>query len=220
MAGTWKPGEKLPSENDLCKSLGVSRVTVRAAIQQLEILGLIETRHGGGNFVKEYSPANAIDTFHPPLRINENQDIITVLEYRKIIEKGTIGLVAEKITAEEIAQLEENYALMVSFSDKNQPQKQAEIDHLFHSQLAQIAGNPIVIKVYEIINVILASTMVEIVQLLGTDMGLHYHRVLIDALKAGDKARCESMMEEHIEQTIQKIKTIQNMTKTAASQAA
>ena len=62
--------------------------------------------------------------------------------------------------------------------------------------------------------------MVEIVQLLGTDMGLHYHRVLIDALKAGDKARCESMMEEHIEQTIQKIKTIQNMTKTAASQAA
>lgn len=214
MAGTWKPGEKLPSESELCKSLGVSRVTVRAAIQQLEILGLIETRHGGGNFVREYSPASAMDTFHPPLSINENQDIITVLEYRKIIEKGTIGLVAQKITEKDIERLEENYALMVFFSDKNQPQKQADIDHLFHYQLAQIADNPIIIKVYEIINVILSSTMVEIVKLLGTEMGLHYHRILIDALKAGDKARCESMMEEHIEQTIQKIKTIQKIQQT------
>ncbi len=51
MAGVWKVGEKLPSENELCASLGVSRVTVRAAIQQLEILGLVETRHGDGNFV-------------------------------------------------------------------------------------------------------------------------------------------------------------------------
>ena len=49
MQGVWKIGEKLPSESELCASLGVSRVTVRAAIQQLEILGLVETRHGGGN---------------------------------------------------------------------------------------------------------------------------------------------------------------------------
>ena len=51
MEGVWKVGERLPSENELCNILGVSRVTVRAAIQQLEILGLVETKHGGGNFV-------------------------------------------------------------------------------------------------------------------------------------------------------------------------
>jgi len=209
IAGVWKPGEKLPSENELCASLGVSRVTVRAAIQQLEILGLVETRHGGGNFVKEYSPLNTMDNFHPRIQINENQDIITVLEYRKIIEKGTIGLVAPKITAEDIEKLEATYALMVSLSGTNQPQKQADADHLFHYQLAQIANNPIITKVYEIINVILSSAMVDIVTLLGTEMGLRYHRLLIDALRNGDKTLCESMMEAHIEETIQKIRTIQ-----------
>jgi GntR family transcriptional repressor for pyruvate dehydrogenase complex len=205
MEGVWKAGEKLPSESELCASLGVSRVTVRAAIQQLEILGLVETRHGGGNFVKEFSSANAMNELHPLIQISENQDIITILEYRKIIEKGTIGLIAPKITTADIEKLEETYQLMVSLSDSNESQKQAEADHLFHYQLARITNNPIIIKVYEIINVILAAAMVEVVRLLGTEMGLRYHRQLIDALKTGDKALCESTMEAHIEETIRKI---------------
>jgi GntR family transcriptional repressor for pyruvate dehydrogenase complex len=205
MEGVWKVGEKLPSESELCATLGVSRVTIRAAIQQLEILGLLETRHGGGNFVREFSSARAMDALHPFIQINENRDIITILEYRKIIEKGTIGLVAPKATAADIEKLEEIYRLTVSLSDTQEHQKQAEADHLFHHQLARIAGNPIIIKVYEIINVILASAMVEIVRLLGTEMALRYHRQLIDALKTGDKALCESTMEAHIEETIKKI---------------
>jgi GntR family transcriptional repressor for pyruvate dehydrogenase complex len=206
MEGVWKVGEKLPSESELCVSFGVSRVTVRAAIQQLEILGLVETRHGGGNFVREFSSLSAMDAFHPLIQISENRDIITVLEYRKIVEKGTIGLVAPKITQSDIDRLEDIYRLTVSLSDTGQPQKQAEADHLFHLQLARIAGNPIITKVYEIINVILSSAMIEIVRLLGTEMAVRYHRQLIDALKTGDKALCETTMEAHIEETIRKIR--------------
>ncbi len=221
MAGVWKVGEKLPSENELCASLGVSRVTVRAAIQQLEILGLVETRHGDGNFVKEFSSATALNALHPLIQINENQDIITILEYRKIVEKGTIGLIAPKITAADIERLEKTYQLMVSLSDSNEPQKQAEADHLFHYQLAQIANNPIIIKVYEIINVILSAAMIQIVRLLGTEMGVRYHRQLIDALKTGDKALCASTMEAHIEEIIRKIKNKDRMlTQTANSASA
>lgn len=212
MAGVWKPGEKLPSENELCASLGVSRVTVRAAIQQLEILGLVETRHGDGNFVKEFSGVNAFSTLHPFIQINENQDIMTVLEYRKIIEKGTIGLVAPKITQEDIDKLEETYKTMVALSETGEPQQQAEADHLFHYRLAQISKNPIIVKVYELINVILSAAMVDIVKLLGTEMGLRYHRQLIDALKTRDKALCEAMMEAHIEETIQKIRAKKEFT--------
>ena len=203
MEGIWKVGEKLPSENELCISFGVSRVTVRAAIQQLEILGLVETRHGGGNFVKDFSTINAMDAFHPLIQINENQDIITVLEYRKIIEKGTIGLVVPKITKKDIDFLEETYKTMQSCTDE--PEKHARADHLFHYRLAQIAQNPIITKVYELINVILSAAMVEIVGLLGTEIGLRYHRKLIDALKSGDKALCESLMDAHLDETIQEV---------------
>ncbi len=47
--------------------------------------------------------------------------------------------------------------------------------------------------------------MVDIVGLLGTEMGLRYHRKLIDALKTGHKARCEALIDDHIEETIQEI---------------
>ena len=205
MSGVWKAGEKLPSENELCATFGVSRVTVRAAIQQLEILGLVETRHGGGNFVRDFSTINAMDALHPLIQISENQDIITVLEYRKIIEKGTIGLVVPKITPKDIEYLEETYSMMVALANTKEAEKQASADHLFHFRLAQIAKNPIITKVYEIINVILSTTMVNVVELLGTELGLRYHRQLIDALKSGDKALCESLMDDHIEETIQGI---------------
>jgi len=203
MEGVWKVGEKLPSENELCSSFGVSRVTVRAAIQQLEILGLVETKHGGGTFVKDFSTISAMDAFHPLMQINKHQDVITVLEYRKIIEKGTVGLAVPKMTKKDIDFLEETYATMQECI--SEPEKHAKADHLFHYRIAQIAHNPIITKVYDIINEILSAAMVDIVKLLGTEMGLRYHRKLIDALKSGDKARCEALMDEHIEETINAI---------------
>ncbi|WP_332651095.1 FadR/GntR family transcriptional regulator [Lysinibacillus sp. 54212] len=48
-----KPGEKLPSERVLCEQLNVGRSSVREALRSLELLGLIETRHGGGTFLAD-----------------------------------------------------------------------------------------------------------------------------------------------------------------------
>jgi GntR family transcriptional regulator len=51
----YAPGEALPSEEDLAKLFGVSRVTIRAALETLNTLGLIERRQGAGTFVRELS---------------------------------------------------------------------------------------------------------------------------------------------------------------------
>ena len=58
--GEWKPGEKLPSENELAAQFGVSRITVRQALQKLGALGLVETRLGEGSFVKQLEAADAV----------------------------------------------------------------------------------------------------------------------------------------------------------------
>ena len=47
--------------------------------------------------------------------------------------------------------------------------------------------------------------MVDVVKLIGCEIGLRYHRKLIDALKSRDKAVCEKVMDAHIEETIQAI---------------
>lgn len=203
MKGAWKIGEKLPSENELCELFGVSRVTVRAAIQQLEILGLVETKHGGGTFVQDFSSISALDAFHPLVQLHRNQDLITVLEYRKIIEKGTIGIAVSKVTPEDIQGLEENYAKMISLIDDPEPYAKADLQ--FHYRIAKISRNPIIVKVYELINEILSVAMVDIVKLLGHQIGIKYHREILDALKKGDKASCEALMDEHIDVTIRAI---------------
>jgi GntR family transcriptional regulator len=51
----YAPGEMLPGEEDLAKLFGVSRVTIRAALETLDAFGLIERRQGVGTFVRELS---------------------------------------------------------------------------------------------------------------------------------------------------------------------
>src|SRR3981189_2283671 len=51
----YAPGEALPGEEELAKLFGVSRVTIRAAMETLDALGLVERRQGVGTFVRELS---------------------------------------------------------------------------------------------------------------------------------------------------------------------
>ena len=201
--GAWKPGEKLPSENQLCETFGVSRVTVRAALQQLQILGMVETKHGGGTYALELPPITAINNLQPAILINRNHDIITVLEYRKIIEKGTIGIAVEKLRDKDLEYLEDTYQTMLA--SVNDLTSFAQADFKFHLRIAEIANNPIINNLCHLINQIMTASMADIVDLLGCEMGLYYHRRIIDALRTRDKTTCESEMEKHIDVTIQAI---------------
>jgi GntR family transcriptional repressor for pyruvate dehydrogenase complex len=199
MRGAWKEGEKLPSEQEFCSLFGVSRVTVRAALQQLEIMGLVETRQGEGTFVNEFSISRTVDTLHPLFQLQQDQDLITVMEYRKIVEKGTIGLALEKINDDAIADLEKTCATITDKACSDEDYIQADFD--FHYLLAKISNNSMIIKVYELIFEILFAAMRDIVHLAGRT-GHIYHRRIIDALKRGDKTECEAIMEEHIQRNI------------------
>ncbi|MFP3042473.1 FadR family transcriptional regulator [Treponema primitia] len=199
LRGVWKEGEKLPAEHALGTLFGVSRVTIRAALQQLEILGLVETKQGGGTFVKKFSAIETVDSRHPLIQIQKNQDLISVMEYRKIIEKGTIGLAQEKISPEDITFLEETYTTM---KNPRNEEEYIEADLAFHYRLAQITRNSLIIKVHELINVILSTAMIDIVHMVGKSIGPAWHRKIIDALKKGDKAVSEALMEAHIEENI------------------
>lgn len=52
LSGEWPLGSKLPSENQLCKELGCSRISIRSALQQFIAIGAIESIHGKGSFLR------------------------------------------------------------------------------------------------------------------------------------------------------------------------
>ena len=201
--GAWPPGTKIPSENELTRRLGVSRVSLREALQNLASLGLLESRQGGGTFVKEYSGEILFNPLFPMLALDKT-DVLNVLEYRRIVEKGTVALVMEKAGTKEIEDLEAAYREMVRQRKDAHAFARADLD--FHLTLARATGNPIIIKVNDIIRNILSVSMDKIVLSLGVNDGLSYHRRILDAIKARDADQAESLMEEHILKTIKRLR--------------
>lgn len=200
---TWPPGTKIPSEKALAELLGVSRVSVREALQMLSSLGLLETTHGGGTYVREYSGEVFLNPLLPMLAL-DRPDILHVLEYRKIVERGIVSLVVERAGAAEIEELESAFHAMVEHKKDSRAFAQADLS--FHLALARATGNPVVIKVNAVITDILKVSMYGIVDSLGTKDGLYYHRKILEAVKDRKGSHAESLMAEHVERTIQRLK--------------
>jgi len=203
MERKWLPGAKIPSENALAVALGVSRVSIREALQMLASLGLLETMQGGGTHVREYSGEIFLNPLLPMLAL-DTPDILHVLEYRKMVEKGIVSLVVKRAGSAEIEGLERAFKAMEG--RRNDARAFAQADLNFHLDLAKATRNPVVIKVNAVITDILKISMYGIVDALGTKDGLYYHRRILDAIKAGNGPRAESLMEEHVERTIRRLK--------------
>jgi len=201
---TWPPGAKIPSEKTLAETLGVSRVSIREALHMLASLGLLESRHGEGTFVREYTGTVFLNTLLPSLALDK-LDILQVLEYRKIAEKGNVALAVERAGSAEIEELERSLRIMEE--NKNDPRAFADADLSFHFLVAKATGNSIVMKVNAIIADIWKISMYGIVESLGPRDGLYYHRKILDAIINRDVPLAENLMEEHIERTIQRLKS-------------
>jgi len=200
---SWPPGSKLPSEHELARSMGVSRVSLREGIQRLVSLGILETRHGEGTFVRELT---GDIYFNPliPLLVLDPADIFYVLEYRRIVERGSAALAAERASEQDLSELEAVYGVMLASRD-NVPEF-ARADLEFHLVLAKATGNPVLIKVNNVLRSVLGVSMENIVATLGVQDGLHYHRLLVDAVRARDGAEAARLMEEHVVRTIDRLR--------------
>ena len=205
----WLPGTKIPSEKSLAEQLGVSRISIREAIKMLSSLGLLYARQGGGTFVREYKGEVMLNPLFPMLALDIT-DVFDVLEYRRIVECGTVAIVVEKADADDIEKLESTYRNMQAFRDN--VNEFAEADLEFHLDLAKATKNPIIIKINDIIKSILINSMDNIVASLGVEDGLKYHRQILDAIKARDREKAMSLMEEHVDRTITRLRDYEKKT--------
>ncbi|WP_038323596.1 FadR/GntR family transcriptional regulator [Caproiciproducens sp. R1] len=202
LQGAWKPGQKLPSENDLAVSFGVSRITVRQAMQKLSVLELVDTRSGEGSYIKEARLFPIMNGIIPIAYLGDN-DIRQVLEFRQMVEVETAGFAAEKATLEEIAQLKELYNEMRKIEIEKDRQQFAKLDLDFHFKIAEMTKNELIIATHNILREILSTAMEQIVEHLGSDIGIYYHGKLLEAIEARDVKRTKDIMREHLQKTLE-----------------
>ncbi|MEC9482386.1 MAG: FadR/GntR family transcriptional regulator [Halomonas sp.] len=144
-SGSIAVGQKLPGENGLCASFGVSRTVIREAIMHLKSLGLVKTRRGVGTTVIRTAAPEAM----PAARIRPTTvaDILQVLELRLSLEPAAAALAAQRHTHDDRCRLEEAHATFVRAC---QAQSQAgHEDYAFHHAVVVATGNPCFTTLYE-----------------------------------------------------------------------
>ncbi len=130
--GTWKPGEKIPTEGQLAEDFAVNRLTVRVALQRLQAIGLLDIRVGSGTYVKEFDMCGNIQelsAFYTDA--TSPQD---ALEYRDIIETECVRLAVERRTEEELAAFWQQYERMEDHARRYFQEEDPAADQAFTLQ--------------------------------------------------------------------------------------
>jgi GntR family transcriptional regulator, transcriptional repressor for pyruvate dehydrogenase complex len=97
-SGELGPGNRLPTERDLALSLGVSRSTVREAIRGLEMMRVLQVRHGEGIFVTSLDAPLLLEAMGFAMQLMRDHEVVDLLELRAILEGAAAGLASARMT--------------------------------------------------------------------------------------------------------------------------
>lgn len=202
--GHWQAGEQIPSEAELCRMTGVSRVSVRTALKSLIAQGFLVSKQGEGTFVVDVSVDMNMDLLVPIIGLDK-RSILEVLEFRKIIEVGLIPLLFKNLSEDDLDYLEKNVEALEQ-SSEDDIETISEIDLTFHKKLCLISGNSLIVKVNAILSDLFRKSMQDVVVALGNQTGRLYHRKIFGAMRRGDQQATAALLQEHIENTIESIR--------------
>ena len=169
--GTWKSGDKLPSENVLAESFGVSRMTIRQELQKLVAIGLVETRIGEGSFVKELSFAIYMNGMIPAIYLGD-RSVLDAMEFRIMTEVETAGMAARKATEEEDCRLICEDAMKKMMDNIDDIEEYVTLDFHFHRLICSIAGNSIVIQAHYLLRNVLQDVILNLTKKIGPSNGV------------------------------------------------
>ncbi|WP_320669018.1 FadR/GntR family transcriptional regulator [Patulibacter defluvii] len=199
--GRFLPGDQLPPEREFAVQLGVSRMTLRAALRDLEEAGLLERVRrgsGGGALVITSGTAGAGDAEVRARRSELEQ----LFEFRIVCESATAALAAERRTDEQLAPIEQAIEGLGSVANVGQFRA---ADNAFHLAVADAAGNRWLRQAVEDVRVALLSPLDAVRFELVLPSADEHHREILAAIAAGDPERARTSMIEHIHEAKQEM---------------
>ena len=206
-SGKWNIGEKIPSENQMVMELGVSRSSIRSALQYLIGIGVLKSYQGKGTFLINTQVENW-DEAEYKITSEDCMDICKVLEFRKILEPGACVLAMENCDEKTVAALEV-YLEQMRLIEKGEEFSALFFcaDLKFHEKcmkpdLRQSASGKSLHKVF----LESRKNHEQMNELFGYETGLHYHTEILEAFKNHDAERARDVMEQHLGGSIETLK--------------
>jgi GntR family transcriptional repressor for pyruvate dehydrogenase complex len=196
-SGELGPGQALPSERKLAEQFKVGRAVIREAIRQLEVSGLIESRHGGGNYVREVTVEHLVAPIATVLNgmahLREE-----LMDARLFFEPQMARAAAARATPEDLRGLEDIIRRQEEGMAKGR--SGAEEDAEFHDLLARSTHNTVVERIMEVIDGLLEDSQVRLFgSVERSEISLEGNRRILEAVLRNDQEAAQEAMVEHLE---------------------
>lgn len=144
--GNLRPGDRLPPERELIEIFRISRPSLREALRALSILGVVESRHGGGAYVTDLHARTLLAPLDFYLSLSQS-NVDDCFESRRIIEVEIARKAAANATSKDDRELHDMIAAHATVVDD--PVGFRILDSRFHEKLSIIAGNAILQRIAE-----------------------------------------------------------------------
>lgn len=210
LSGQYLPGSQLPTEQELCEIMDVSRSTIREALRALEAEGLIDVRRGSGAFVIE--KLNNLATRGEILKwlAGREESVFQILQVREGIEWLTASLAASSNEKDLIDKLKDiiDEQWKAAGNKRTPPDIRAlaDLDVQFHLAISEASGNEIA---HEIVSHIVPAFSEANRAVLWVDKNIDSiikeHEAIVEAISIGDRSGAEKAMRTHISRVRQDI---------------
>ena len=196
--GTLKPGDRLPSEQELAKQFGVGRQSVREALRLLELSGFVSIQkgYGGGPVVKDTISTQIRNLYLDAFRMEK----ITVEEFttaRSVIEKAILNEVIDKADERDIKRIQANIAEAQELVANKKLATDENFD--FHALLARASKNKVFIILEKSINAIHRNLRSRsTADYKTTRNALKAHQNILDAIINKDREKAIRLLDKHI----------------------
>lgn len=199
LEGELKEGDKLPNQNMFSEQLGVSRPSLREALHTLTLMGVIEQKPGAGTILKS-DKTDLWEQSPPPPLLSDSRATLELIEARKELETLMIRLTVERITDEEINEIDGIIQRMKVSIENEDIGEYLKEDVKFHYHLANASANRYMIHMFVTIRNLMEEFMEEtfsVLPRLGPD-SYEAHVAIFEAVKKRDKKKAMKEVAGHI----------------------
>lgn len=202
--GDLKTGDRIPSHEELSARWGISRTTIREALNKLESLGVLSKHQGRGTYILETRldqilPAEKLE------RILTKEGVLELLEARRLLEISIAGLAAERRSELDLADLRACLDEMTQYIRTSDHIRHSLADRQFHISISKASGNSFLQAMMSNIQEALVTQQEEVLSL--SDEGqkriakasLMYHSKIYAAIADCDPGKAKEFMRAHLE---------------------
>jgi len=202
-----KEGDKLPSQENLAKSYGVSRTVIREAVNRLTSLGLLRSEQGRGVFVYSAKPSVVMNPFLVNSQF-EQASARELLEVRYFLERAVARLASKRIKPQELGELRNHISTMEKSLSDGDIDEFAKADLNFHMTLAQFAKNDTLKMILNTIREMMKVFIEKFNRIKGApEKAIQFHKSILGAIEKRDSDKAEKEMAAHIQDVADNLQT-------------